>query len=63
MGNASIVYDLTDWSKNLLNNLNLKNCFTSATNIKKGSTKIKWEYSGYGIAFDGAVFKDFGEML
>ena len=63
MGNASIVYDLVDWAKNLLKNVNLKNCFTVATNIKKGNAKTKWDYSGYGIAFDGAVLQDFGEML
>ena len=51
--NAYIVYNLDNWSNNLLRNSTLKNCFFGATSIVKNSDKVKWLYSGYGIAFLG----------
>ena len=45
-------------TKNPLNNVKLKNCFFDMTNIIE--KVIKWVYSGYGIAFDGAGSWNFG---
>lgn len=52
--NACIIYDLDNWSKNLLNNLPLNNFLFHATNIVKHSDKSKYVYSGYRITFDEA---------
>ena len=41
--------------KNLLNNFIFKNYFFGATDIVKNSDKNKYGYSGFGIAFVGAV--------
>ena len=35
--------------------LALKSYLFGATNIVKSGNKTKWVYSGYGVAFDGAV--------
>ena len=55
-----MVYDLDNWSKIPLRNFTLKNCLFGATNIVKISDKSKYEYSGYGIAFDGLGSWSFG---
>ena len=44
----------------LLNNFTLKNFFFGARNIIKNSDKIKYLYSGYGIAFHGLGSWSFG---
>ena len=44
----------------LLNNFPLKNFFFGARNIIKNSDKIKYLYSGYGIAFHGLGSWSFG---
>ena len=51
---AYIVYDFDAWPNNPLNNSKLKNFLFGGTNIIKNSDKEKWEYSGYGVAFDGS---------
>ena len=51
--NAYIVYDLYNWPKIPLRNLTLKNSLLGVNNIRKDSDKSKYEYSGYGIPFDG----------
>ena len=40
-----------------------KNCLFGATNIVKNSDKVKYVYSGYGIAFDGKCKCNFGNDL
>ena len=55
IANAYIVNDLHDWPKILLNSFKLKKCLFGATNIVKHRDKSKWEYRGYGIAYDGAT--------
>ena len=53
--NAYIVYDLDDWLKILLDNIELKNCLFGATNIVKNRDKSKWMYRGCRIVFDGST--------
>ena len=57
---AYIVCDLNNWPKIVLINFTLKNCLFVATNIRKDSDKSKYEYSGYGKAFDGKGEWNFG---
>ena len=57
--NTYIVRDVDNCPKILLRNFTLKNCLFGATNIREDSDKSKYEYSGYGIAFDGKGEWDF----
>ena len=59
--NTYIVYDLCNWPKILLRDFRLKNCLFGATIIGKDSDKSKYEYSSYGIAFDGKSEWSFGK--
>ena len=55
-----MVYDLDNRSEIPLRNFTLKNCLFGANNIVKISDKSKYEYSSYGIAFDGLGSWSFG---
>ena len=57
--NVYNVYDLDAWQKNPTNNFKFKNCLFGETNIVKKSDKEKYVYSGYGIAFGSADFRNF----
>ena len=59
--NVYIVYDLDNWLKILHRNFTLKNCLFGATTRVKNNNKEKWEYNGYGIAFDGKGEWSFGD--
>ena len=50
--NAPLVVEQNN-DKILLRDFRLKNCLFGATIIGKDSDKSKYEYSSYGIAFDG----------
>ena len=60
IANVYTVYDLATWPKISLQNFTLKNYLFGATNIVKHSDKDKWVYSGYGMAFDGGDWWNFG---
>ena len=58
--NAYIVYELDTWPRNPTNYFKFENFLSDATSIVKNSDKEKWEYSDYGIKFDGEGSGNFG---
>ena len=58
--NAYIVYELDTWPRNPTNNFKFENFLSDATSIVKNRDKEKWEYSDYGIKFDGEGSGNFG---
>ena len=47
--------DSDNWPRNQLNKFVITNCLFGGTNIVKNSSKSKYVYGDYGIAFGGVV--------
>ena len=58
-----MVYDLTNWPRNPINNFTLAYCLFATVKLTRNVDKSKFTYNGRGIAFDREGMWSFGNVF